>query len=215
MVPAAVRTRATCHASDNRVEVERAHAAMELAARGRRVAVVSSGDPGIFAMAAAVMEALEAPEPAWAAVELAVLPGVSAMQAAAARAGAPLGHDFAAISLSANLKPWEAVERRLEACLAADLALALYNPVSKARPHDLARAFAIVARHRAPDTPVVLGSDVGRAGERLEIVRLADFDPAAAGSRTVILVGSSQTRLVAAGGRTFVHTPRRYPHGQG
>lgn len=211
MVPAGIRAGRTCHASDNRVELDRARAAMDLAAGGRRVAIVSSGDPGIFAMAAALMEVMEAPGPGWETVEVAVVPGLSAMQGAAARAGAPLGHDFAVISLSDNLKPRSVILRRIEAALASDMAMALYNPVSRARPWQLGEAMALVARYRGPDTPIVLGSDVGRPGERMRVVPLGGFEPGMVDSRTVILVGSSQTRLLRLGGREFVHTPRRYP----
>lgn len=213
MVPAAIRAGRTCHASDNRVELDRARAAMDLAATGRRVAIVSSGDPGIFAMAAALMEVIETPEPGWETVEVAVVPGISAMQAAASRVGAPLGHDFAVISLSDNLKPRSVILRRIEAALETDMAMAFYNPVSRARPWQLGEAMELVAHHRGPDTPVVLGSDVGRPGERMRVVRLGEFEPGMADSRTVILVGSSQTRRLRLGGREFVHTPRRYPEG--
>ncbi|WGF89998.1 precorrin-3B C(17)-methyltransferase [Marinivivus vitaminiproducens] len=212
-LPERVRARARCHSSDNRVEIERARLALDLAAAGMRVAVVSSGDPGIFAMAAALMEALEETRPGWASVEIAVLPGISAMQAAAARVGAPLGHDFAAISLSDNLKPWSVIERRLKAALSADLVLALYNPVSRARPGRLAETMAEVARHRPADTPIVLGSDVGRSGERVRVVALADFTADMADSRTVVLVGSSRTRRFVFGSQAFVYTPRHYADG--
>lgn len=211
MVPAALRTGKVPHASDNRVELDRARTAMDLAAQGRRVAIVSSGDPGIFAMAAALMEAIETPGSGWASVEIAILPGVSAMQAAASRVGAPLGHDFAVVSLSDNLKPWAVILRRIEAALSADLAIAFYNPVSRARPTQLAEAMALVARHRGPETPVTLGRDVGRPGEAVSVIALGAFDPGMADSRTVILVGSSRTRRVRLGGRDFVYTPRSYP----
>jgi cobalt-precorrin 5A hydrolase/precorrin-3B C17-methyltransferase len=174
--------------------------------------VVSSGDPGVFAMAAAVMEALDgAEDPAWQAVELSVIPGISAAQAAAARAGAPLGHDFCVLSLSDNLKPWEVIERRLDLAATADLALALYNPISKARPWQLGRAIEILRAHRAPETPVVLGRDIGRPGETTTALTLATLKPEAVDMRTVILVGSSTTRtLPRSDGTSWVYTPRWY-----
>lgn len=200
------------HASDNREELERARHAFSLAANGRRVAVVSSGDPGVFAMAAAVMEALDgADATAWHGVELRVLPGVSAAQAAAARAGAPLGHDFCVISLSDNLKPWEIIERRLDLAAAADLAIALYNPISRARQTQLGRAIEIIRAHRAPTTPVVLGRDIGRPDETVRQLPLGELAPEMVDMRTVILVGSSTTRLVPrADGPSWVYTPRWY-----
>lgn len=200
------------HATDNREEGARARHALALAAGGARVAVVSSGDPGVFAMASAVVEALVEAPPELAGVAVRVVPGVSAMQAAAARAGAPLGHDFCVISLSDRLKPWEVVERRLEAAAGADLALALYNPASKARPDGLGRARDALLRHRDPATPVVLARDVGGPGERVTVTSLGELDPAAADMRTIVLVGSSTTRRVARpDGGELVYTPRRYP----
>jgi len=194
------------HASDNRVEAQRARHALELAAAGARVAVVSSGDPGIFAMASAVYEQVEAnglPD-----VEVRVVPGLSAMQAAAARVGAPLGHDFCVISLSDQLKPRDVVERRLDAAGAADLALALYNPASSTRRDQLHRAFAILRRHRAPGTPVVVARAVGSPEEAVTVTTLAEVDLAAVDMRTLLIVGSSTTRVTAGGA---VYTPRRYP----
>lgn len=194
------------HASDNRVEAQRARHALELAAAGARVAVVSSGDPGIFAMAAAVYEQVEAnglPD-----VEVRVVPGLSAMQAAAARVGAPLGHDFCVISLSDQLKPREVVERRLAAAGAADLVLALYNPASTTRREQLDRAFAVLREHRAPDTPVVVARAVGAPDEAVTVTTLAGVDLAAVDMRTLLIVGSSTTRVTAGGA---VYTPRSYP----
>lgn len=202
------------HPSDNREEGRRAAHALDLAAGGRRVAVVSSGDPGIFAMAAAVMEQLDRPDrPAgWDEVEVTISPGITAAQAAAARAGAPLGHDFAAISLSDNLKPWDVIEKRLAAAAGADFVLALYNPASRHRPWQIERALALVGQHRGPDTPVVVARDVGRPGETVEVVPLGRLDPTGVDMRTVLLVGSSRTRTVAfPGGRSGAYTPRRYP----
>jgi precorrin-3B C17-methyltransferase len=201
------------HASDNRHEVQRARDAFALAAQGRYVAVVSSGDPGVFAMAAAVLEVLDtAGDPAWRAVELTILPGISAAQSAAALAGAPLGHDFCVLSLSDNLKPWEVIERRLEAAAAADFVLALYNPVSLARPRQFDRALDLLRRHRDAATPVVLGRDVGRPGESLTVTTIAAVHASQVDMRTVVIVGSSQTRVVARpDGAAWVYTPRWYP----
>lgn len=198
------------HGSDNRVEVERAAHALALAATGRRVCVVSGGDPGVFAMAAAVFEAVEAGEPGWRELAITVEPGVSAMLAAAARVGAPLGGDFCAISLSANLKPWPLVLARLEAALAADFAVALYNPVSAARPWQLAAALDLAARLRAPETPVILARAVGRPDEAVRIATLAERGTLTADMATLVILGASTTRLVARGeGRApFVYTPR-------
>jgi cobalt-precorrin 5A hydrolase / precorrin-3B C17-methyltransferase len=200
------------HASDNREELDRARHALQLAATGRNVAIVSSGDPGVFAMAAAVMEALEASDqPAWHGVELAVLPGISAAQAAAARAGAPLGHDFCVISLSDNLKPWDVIEQRLDHAAAADLVLAFYNPISRSRPWQLGRALEIVRKHRAPQTPVVLGRDVGRPGESTRTIALGDLSPDHVDMRTVVIIGSSTTRsFPRADGEVWTYTPRWY-----
>jgi precorrin-2 C20-methyltransferase/precorrin-3B C17-methyltransferase len=199
------------HASDNRVEAQRARHALELAAAGSRVAVVSSGDPGIFAMAAAVIEALEQ-DVAFADVEVRVVPGVSAMQAAAARVGAPLGHDFCVISLSDQLKPWEIVERRLDAAGAADLVLALYNPASRTRRGQLARAVEVLRRHRADDTPVVVARAVGAQEESVTVTSLGALDLDAVDMRTLLIVGSSTTRAIASNGAPArVYTPRRYP----
>jgi precorrin-2 C20-methyltransferase/precorrin-3B C17-methyltransferase len=198
------------HASDNRAEAERARHALELAAAGARVAVVSSGDPGIFAMGAAVLEALEETR---ADVEVRVVPGLSAMQAAAARVGAPLGHDFCVISLSDRLKPWDVIERRLQAAAAADFVLALYNPASSARREQLRRAIDVLREHRAATTPVVVARAVGAADEAVTVATLADVDLAAVDMRTLVVVGSSTTRTIERGvGRPpHVYTPRRYP----
>ncbi|MFG3354823.1 precorrin-2 C(20)-methyltransferase [Streptomyces sp. NPDC048001] len=206
-----VRPGQTRHGSDNRVESERAEFALDLARRGRRVAVVSGGDPGVFAMATAVLEA--ASQDAYRDVPVRVLPGVTAANAAAARAGAPLGHDYAVVSLSDRLKPWEVIAERLRAAAAADLVLALYNPGSRSRTWQVGKARELLLEHRAPDTPVVLGRDVGGPEERVRIVRLGELDPALVDMRTILLVGSSQTRAVRRGdgGEEIVWTPRRYP----
>ncbi|UQY36827.1 precorrin-3B C(17)-methyltransferase [Pseudomonas fulva] len=202
------------HSSDNREELQRARHAFELAAGGRRVVVISSGDPGVFAMAAAVLEALqEAEAPAdWHAVELQILPGVSAALATAAKAGAPLGHDFCLISLSDNLKPWSVIENRLDHAGAADLAMAFYNPISKARPWQLGRALEIVRMHRTPDTVVVLGRDIGRPAEALRVLSLGELTAEMVDMRTLVIIGSSQTRRFPRGDDgEWVYTPRSYP----
>ncbi|QXI37961.1 precorrin-3B C(17)-methyltransferase [Pseudomonas xantholysinigenes] len=201
------------HCTDNREEMQRARHAFELAAQGRSVVVVSSGDPGVFAMAAAVLEALhESSDPAWQRVELQILPGVSASLATAAQAGAPLGHDFCVMSLSDNLKPWSIIEQRLDLAAQADLVLAFYNPISKARPHQLGQALEVVRRHRKAHTPVVLGRDIGRPGQTLRVVTLGELLPAMVDMRTMVLVGSSTTcTFPRVEGGEWVYTPRWYP----
>jgi cobalt-precorrin 5A hydrolase / precorrin-3B C17-methyltransferase len=200
------------HCTDNREELQRARHAFELAASGRAAVLVSSGDPGVFAMAAAVFEVLEASaEPAWHSIDLRILPGVSAALATAARAGAPLGHDFCMISLSDNLKPWAQIEARLEHAVAGDFVLALYNPISKARPLQLGRALEIIARVRTPATVVVLGRDIGRPGEALTFTTLGELRSDQVDSRTLVIIGSSHTRYFAQnGGAGWVYTPRWY-----
>lgn len=202
------------HGSDNRVEVDRARLALAMAAAGQRVAVVSGGDPGIFAMAAAVFEALEAGPLAWRAIDIAVHPGVSAMQAAAARLGAPLGHDFCVISLSDNLKPWAIIEKRLDAVTAGDFVLALYNPASKARPDRLHQAFARLRTLKAGETPVAFARAIGRADESLFITSLAEADAARADMATLVLIGSSETRWIARPDGGWLYTPRTYGAGR-
>lgn len=199
-------------ASDNRVELQRAVEALRRAASGRRVAVVSGGDPGIFAMAAAVFEAIENGDPAWRELDIEVLPGVSAMQAAAARLGAPLGHDFCVISLSDNLKPWDVIEKRLELAARADFVIALYNPASRARPQRIHDAFALLRRVHPPETVVVFAKSVGRDEERIRVSRLDEADPNEVDMTTLVLVGSSGTRLVPRdGGPPWVYTSRKAP----
>jgi precorrin-3B C17-methyltransferase / cobalt-factor III methyltransferase len=206
-VPA--RPTQTRHPSDNREEAARAAAALDAAATGRSVALVSGGDPGVFAMAAAVCEAIERGPQIWRALDLVIVPGVSAMLAVAAHAGAPLGHDFCALSLSDNLKPWDLIERRLDAAAGAGFVLALYNPVSRARPWQLGVAFERLRRHLPATTPVVFGRAVGRADERLIVTTLADADAGAADMSTLIIVGSAATRVVARPDRPpLVYTPR-------
>ncbi|MCF5466289.1 precorrin-3B C(17)-methyltransferase [Pseudomonas syringae] len=200
------------HSTDNREEMLRARHAFELAAQGRSVVVVSSGDPGVFAMASAVLEALhESDNPHWHAVELEILPGVSASLATAAQAGAPLGHDFCVLSLSDNLKPWDIIEKRLELACQADLALAFYNPISRSRPWQLGRALEIVRQHRLPETPVTLGRDVGRPGQTLRVITLGELTPEQVDMRTMVLVGSSLTcTFPRHSGGNWVYTPRWY-----
>jgi precorrin-3B C17-methyltransferase len=199
------------HGSDNRGELERARQALAMAANGRRVAVVSGGDPGVFGMAAAVLEAVEAGDDAWRDLDIAVVPGVSAMHAAAARLGAPLGHDFCAISLSDNLKPWAVIERRLQAAADGDFVLALYNPASRARPDRIHDAFALLKRWKAGRTPVAFARAVGRPNERIVLTTLVDADPGIADMSTLIIIGSSETRLVSrTSGAPFLLTPRSY-----
>jgi precorrin-3B C17-methyltransferase len=196
------------HPSDNRVELERARFALSLACEGRQVAVVSGGDPGVFAMAAAVFEAIEDGPAAWRDLDVTVAPGVTAMLAAAARVGAPLGHDFCAISLSDNLKPWPVIEARLRAAAGADFVVALYNPASKARPEQIARAFAVL-REDGRERIVVLAKAIGRPDEAVTVTSLSQVDPAEIDMRTLVIVGSSQTRLIERGeGRSWVYSPR-------
>jgi precorrin-3B C17-methyltransferase len=199
----------TRHASDNREEGARAAAALRHAAEGASVAVVSGGDPGVFAMAAAVCEEIDAGPAAWRALDVTVVPGVTAMLAVAARAGAPLGHDFCALSLSDNLKPWDLIERRLDAAASAGFVIALYNPISRARPWQLGSAFERLRRQLPASTPVVFGHAVGRADEQVAVTTLATADPGAADMATLIIVGSAATRAIARPGRPpLVYTPR-------
>lgn len=198
------------HGSDNRVELERARAALELAAGGRKVAVVSGGDPGIFAMAAAIFEAVDEGEPSWRLLDIAIAPGLSAMQAAAARLGAPLGHDFCAISLSDILKPWPVVTRRLRLAAEADFVIAIYNPASRTRKDQIHAAFALLRQVKPADTAVAFARCVGRPDESITIARLGDADPSLADMSTLVIIGSCETRLVERGGdRPFLYTPRR------
>jgi precorrin-2 C20-methyltransferase/precorrin-3B C17-methyltransferase len=201
-----VNPRQERHPSDNRVEADRAAHALKLAQSGRRVAVVSSGDPGVFAMAAAVLEVAARPE--YAGVRVRIVPGLTAAQAVAAKVGAPLGHDFCVLSLSDVLKPWEVVVDRLRHAAAADLVIALYNPRSRHRPHQLGEAKQVLLENRSPETVVVIGRDVGGAEERLTVTTLGAFDPDTVDMRCLVLVGSSQTRVTASGA---VYTPRTYP----
>jgi precorrin-3B C17-methyltransferase len=197
------------HASDNREELDRASAALRRAAEGARVCVVSGGDPGVFAMAAAVCEAIEAGPAGWRDLDLVVVPGVTAMLAVAARIGAPLGHDFCAISLSDNLKPWEVIEARLEAAARAGFVVALYNPISRARPWQLGRAFENLRRFLPDATPVVFGRAAGRADERMRVSSLVEADASWADMATCVIIGSPETRVIDRGERQpLVYTPR-------
>jgi precorrin-3B C17-methyltransferase len=197
------------HGSDNREEIDRASLALRLASEGKRVVVVSSGDPGVFAMAAAVFEAVESGDASWRNLDIRVLPGISAMFAAAARIGAPLGHDFCAINLSDNLKPWDLVERRLRLAAQADFVISLYNPLSSARPWQLGRAFELLREELPGTVPVIFASAISDPKEAIETVSLRDAVASRADMRTLVLIGSSQTRLIVRGsGDPFVYTPR-------
>jgi precorrin-2 C20-methyltransferase/precorrin-3B C17-methyltransferase len=195
------------HPSDNTDEPQRARLACELAEQGRAVAVVSSGDPGVFAMATAVLE--EAKQ--WPTVAVRVIPAMTAAQAVASRVGAPLGHDYAVLSLSDRLKPWEIIAARLSAAAAADLVLAIYNPASKSRTWQVAAMRDLLLEHRDAGTPVVIGRDVSGPGESVKVVRLAELDPADVDMRCLLIIGSSQTQWYTAAAGDTVFTPRRYP----
>jgi precorrin-2 C20-methyltransferase/precorrin-3B C17-methyltransferase len=203
------RARQRKHGSDNRVESERAAFALDLARKGSRVVVVSSGDPGVFAMASAVTEV--ASEPAYVDIEVIVLPGLTAAQAVASRVGAPLGHDYCVLSLSDRLKPWEVIAARLAAAARADLAIAIYNPASKSRTWQVGATRELLLEHRAPTTPVVIGRDVGGPAESITVTTLADLDPEQVDMRCLLLIGSSQTQVVDREAGRLVFTPRRYP----
>ena len=193
----------TLHASDNRVELDRAGHALTLAAAGARVVIVSSGDPGVFAMASALFEAIEA-APQYLTLDIRILPGITAMLAASALAGAPLGHDFCAINLSDNLKPWALVEHRLRLAAQADFAMAFYNPRSASRPHQFARALDILRDECGPDRLILFARNVTMPDVRINTVTLAEATPQMADMRTVVIVGNSATKRL---GR-FVYTPR-------
>jgi precorrin-3B C17-methyltransferase len=211
------------HGSGNREEGARAAAALGHAAasasagsaaggayaKGCNVALVCGGDPGVFAMAAAVCAEIEAGPQEWRRLDVTIVPGITAMLAVAARVGAPLGHDFCTLSLSDNLKPWELIERRLDAAASAGFVLALYNPVSRARPWQLGSALERLRRHLPASTPVVFGRAVGRLDERVSVVTLAAADAAQADMATLVIVGSRETRVIVRAGRTpLVYTPR-------
>jgi precorrin-2 C20-methyltransferase / precorrin-3B C17-methyltransferase len=199
------------YGSDNRAEAQRAEFALDLALRGRRVAVVSSGDPGVFAMASVVLEAA-ADHERFADVPVEVVPGVTAAQAVASQAGAPLGHDYMVLSLSDRLKPWEVIAKRLMAAAAGDFAIAIYNPASKSRRQQLADARELLLAHRDPGTPVVVGRAVGTQDQQVTVTTLGDLDPEQVDMQCLLIVGSSQTRVLRAGtAAACVITPRRYP----
>ncbi|MDB6179793.1 precorrin-3B C(17)-methyltransferase [Paracoccus fistulariae] len=199
------------HETDNREELHRARHALELAQAGHRVVVASSGDPGVFAMAAAVFEAIEAGPPDWRMLDVRVLPGITAMLAAAARIGAPLGHDFCAINLSDNLKPWDLIEHRLRLAVQADFAIALYNPRSKSRPQGFARCLSLLQQTCEAGRLLIFARAVSTPDENLRVVPLRDARPEMADMRTVVLIGSSATRLIERPGTPFVYTPRSAP----
>ena len=206
---APVRDGQSRHPSDNREEALRARDALETAAAGTNVALVSGGDPGVFAMAAAVCEQIESGPAAWRGLDLEIVPGITAMLAVAARVGAPLGHDFCALSLSDNLKPWPVIERRLDAAAHAGFVIALYNPISRARPWQLTAALERLRRHLPATTPTVFGRAVGRADETIAVTTLQAADPAGADMATLVIVGSAETRLVPRPGHApLVYTPR-------
>ncbi len=199
------------HDSDNREEESRARLALDLAAAGRSVAVISSGDPGIYAMATAIFEVFDREaKPEWNHIDIRVSPGISAMQAAAALIGAPIGHDFCAISLSDILKPWSTIAQRITAAVMADFVIAFYNPISSQRTWQLSAAIDLLKEQRSPDTPVVLARNVGRPKQAVRAITLQEFTPDLADMRTVILIGSSKTRMIQKGDNTWVYTPRRY-----
>ncbi|WP_297322025.1 precorrin-3B C(17)-methyltransferase [uncultured Bartonella sp.] len=201
----------TLHASDNRQELQRAKDALNLAAKGNKVAIISSGDPGIFAMASAVFECMDKDlSKLWSDVDVKVEPGITAAQSAAARLGAPLGHDFAIISLSDNLKPWSIIEKRIVASIQSDMVLALYNPVSHSRPTKIIDALAIMHRLCTPERIVMIGTDVGRQGEKIITTTLAELAVADITSRSVVLIGSSQTRTFRQAKKLWSYTPRSY-----
>ena len=204
-----VRPSQVIRPSDNRQESARARAALAHAVEGARVALVSGGDPGVFAMAAVVCEEIEAGPAAWRSLDVSIVPGITAMLAVAARIGAPLGHDFCALSLSDNLKPWDMIERRLDAAASVGFVIALYNPISRARPRQLGMALNRLRRHLPGSTPVVFGRAIGRPDERVNVMALETVDPTAADMATLIIIGSSETRMIARPGRTpLIYTPR-------
>jgi cobalt-precorrin 5A hydrolase / precorrin-3B C17-methyltransferase len=200
------------HESDNRVELDRARQALDLAAEGRSVALVSSGDPGIYAMATAVFEVIERDaKPEWQRLDIQVAPGISAMQAAASQIGAPIGHDFCTISLSDILKPWAVIEHRILAAAQADLVIAFYNPISSQRTWQLAKAKELLMQVRSPQTPVILARNVGRAKQAIVVTTLDQFQPTDADMRTLILIGSSKTQIIQRPyKKVWVYTPRWY-----
>lgn len=198
------------HASGNGDELERARHALELAQQGAKVALISGGDPGVFAMASALFEAIEAGPPSWRALDIAVLPGVTAALAAAARLGAPLGADFCVLNLSDNLKPWSVLERRLALAAQADLVIALYNPASRARPQQIHDAFAVLRQHRTAAAVTMFARAVGRPDEELLVTTLGAADPSVADMRTLVLIGTAATRCIERPSGSWVYSPRRW-----
>ena len=198
----------TLHPSDNRVEIDRSQHALEMASAGNNVVVVSSGDPGVFAMASAVFEAVESGPKEWRNLDIQVLPGITAMLAASARAGAPLGHDFCTINLSDNLKPWELIEKRLRLAAKADFAMAFYNPRSKSRPQGFVKTLDILKDECRDSRPVIFARNVSRPDEEIRVVPLDQTTPDMADMRTMVIVGSSQTRIIEREGSPIVYTPR-------
>ncbi|MEJ5217695.1 precorrin-3B C(17)-methyltransferase [Cognatishimia sp. D5M38] len=199
----------TLHPSDNRVEIDRSRHALEMASEGKHVVVVSSGDPGVFAMAAAVLEAVEHGEPAWRDIDIQILPGITAMLAASAACGAPLGHDFCAINLSDNMKPWELIEKRLRLAAEADFAMAFYNPRSKSRPEGFGKAVKALQEACGDDRPMIFARNVSRPDQTIKIVPLTEVTEDMADMRTVVLLGNSQTRLIErCNADPLIYTPR-------
>jgi len=191
-------------------EEARVRLAFDFAAEGRSVALVSSGDPGIYGLAPLVFELLDTePKPEWRMIELMVFPGISALQAAASRAGAPLGHDFCAVSLSDLMTPWGTIRTRLEAAAAGDFVVALYNPRSARRQARLAEAAEILLRHRSPETPVFIGRNLGRDGEERRVICLSELAGAGVDMLTIVLIGSSRTRRTESY-PARLYTPRGY-----
>jgi precorrin-3B C17-methyltransferase len=199
------------HPSDNRVEIERAEHALTLAQAGRIVLIVSSGDPGVFAMAAALFEALEKNLLKWQDIDIEILPGITAMLAAAALVGAPLGHDFCVINLSDNLKPWSIIEKRLLGAVEADFAMAFYNPRSKSRPEGFEKTLKLLQSQCEPGRPVIFARAVTAKEETAQIVPICKANAEMADMRTLVIVGSSQTRIIKQNKREWIYTPRSYP----
>ncbi len=204
----AAREGLTLHASDNRQENDRAINALHMAAEGKRVVVVSSGDPGVFAMAAAVFEALQSGPKEWLQIDIRVLPGISAMLAASASVGAPLGHDFCCINLSDNLKPWQVLERRLQLAAEGDFAMAFYNPRSKARPEGFSRALGVLREVCEPERVIIFARAVSTPEQNIRITTLEQATPEMADMRTLVILGSSRTKVIDNGLNSYVYTPR-------
>ena len=197
--------------SDNRAELERARAALDFAAKGNHVAIVSSGDPGIFAMASAVMEAIDHEPTRWSNIDLEILPGLSAMQGAASLIGAPLGHDFCVISLSDIRKPMDIIKQRIRSAIKADFVIAIYNPASKTRRSQIEEVLELLQSEKPGLTPALIAKNVGRDGETLKVINLKEIDPGEIDMRTLLIIGSSKTRRInRPGGLQYMYTPRSY-----